>query len=134
MTTEEQKKEVTLVQWSPSINNTVYHPLNSIQREDAIDFSYHYVPEYIDWVTAKPLPVEKWTAVFKPFSIPTWIFFITFTLAAGPILATLVHLSGHDPMSKIHGIQRSGGLINGIKIDLSSFKVLFHVNLESFRI
>ena len=70
------------------------------------------MPEYFDWVTAKPLPVEKWTAIFKPFSIPTWMFFITFSLGAGPVLATLVHLSEHDPGSNVHGIQRSGGLFN----------------------
>ena len=57
---------------------------------------------------AKPLPVEKWTAIFKPFSIPTWMFFMTFTLGAGPVLATLVHLSTYDPVSNIHGVQRSG--------------------------
>ena len=63
---------------------------------------------------AKPLPVEKWTAIFKPFSIPTWMFFMTFTLGAGPVLATLVHLSTYDPVSNIHGVQRSGTKFNSI--------------------
>ena len=67
-----------------------------------------FCPRYLDWVMAKPLPVEKWTAIFKPFSIPTWMFFMTFTLGAGPVLATLVHLSTFDPVSNIHGVQRSG--------------------------
>ena len=68
---------------------------------------------------AKPLPVEKWTAIFKPFSIPTWMFFMTFTLGAGPVLATLVHLSTYDPVSNIHGVQRSGTKLNSIFIAMT---------------
>ena len=115
------------------VSNPVGPPYRqTFQREDAIDFSYHYVPEYIDWVTAKPLPVEKWTAIFKPFSIPTWMFFITFTLGAGPVLATLVHLSQHDPGSNVRGVQRSGGQFNRIEIVLALLSPFFGPFLGPF--
>jgi hypothetical protein len=48
-----------------------YSPLFS-QRENAIDFCFHYVPEYLDWVAAKPLSNPKWPAIFKPFTPETW--------------------------------------------------------------
>jgi hypothetical protein len=43
-----------------------------LQREAAIDFCYHYTPEYIDWVAPKPLANPKWPAIFKPFTPETW--------------------------------------------------------------
>jgi hypothetical protein len=42
------------------------------QRENVIDFCFHYVPEYLDWVAAKPLTNPKWPAIFKPFTPETW--------------------------------------------------------------
>ena len=50
------------------------------EREDAVDFSFHYILDYFDWVAPMPQQKEKWTAIFKPFSIPTWMFLI---LASG---------------------------------------------------
>ena len=50
------------------------------QREEAVDFSFHYILDYFDWVAPMPQQKEKWTAIFKPFSIPTWMFLI---LASG---------------------------------------------------
>ena len=42
---------------------------------------YWIVPQdYFDWVAPMPQQKEKWTAIFKPFSIPTWFFLI---LASG---------------------------------------------------
>lgn len=42
------------------------------QRENVIDFCFHYDSEYLDWIAPKPIANPKWTAIFKPFTIQTW--------------------------------------------------------------
>ena len=76
------------------------------QREEAIDFSFHYLPEYIDWVTTKAKPEEKWIAIFRPFTTVTWAFIFTFAFASGPVLAILVYYSGYDPVNNVYGVWR----------------------------
>ena len=77
------------------------------QREGVVDFSFHYLPEYIDWVTTKAKPEDKWMAIFRPFTPITWIFIFSFAFASGPVLAILVHFSGYDPVNNVYGVWRS---------------------------
>ena len=81
--------------------------LHRFQREGVIDFSFHYLPEYIDWVTTKAKPEAKWMAVFKPFTPITWAFIFAFAFGSGPVLALLVHLSEYDPINNVYGVWRS---------------------------
>ena len=60
------------------------------ERENAIDFSFHYILDYFDWVAPMPQQKEKWTAIFKPFSIPTWMFLILASGTQTVILMTSV--------------------------------------------
>ena len=76
------------------------------QREGVIDFSFHYLPEYIDWVTTKAKPEEKWIAIFRPFTTVTWAFIFAFAFASGPVLAILVYYSGYDPINNVYGVWR----------------------------
>ena len=39
--------------------------LMQFQRESAIDFSFHFMPEYFDWATHLPKQIPGWQAIFR---------------------------------------------------------------------
>ena len=91
-----------------------------------MDFSFHYILDYFDWVAPMPQQKEKWTAIFKPFSIPTWMFLILasglqtahsyqiwaffhmldIAVLAGPFLAFTVKHSQEDLINNVYGWPR----------------------------
>ncbi len=82
--------------WSGLIGHALYGLSNwsmsgiatTPQREEAIDFSYHFVLEYIDWVTPLPKPNPKWPAIFKPFQVETWAATIMVASASNSKIST----------------------------------------------
>ncbi|TRY68968.1 hypothetical protein TCAL_07479, partial [Tigriopus californicus] len=116
--------------WSGLIGHALYGLSNwsmsgiavNPEREDVIDFTHHYVPEYFDWVCPLPKPNPNWPAIFKPFSLYTWMFVILATILAGPALNWLDKYSPPDPVSHIRDLGNSylfifSALVKDVHID-----------------
>ena len=65
------------------------------------------MPEYFDWATHLPKPIPGWRAIFRPFTLETWISYIFVTAVAGPLLALLVHMAPTDKNSRYYGLSSS---------------------------
>ena len=100
--------------------NKVISPFSHSQREQVIDYSFHYMPDYFDWAMPLPRSTPRWLAIFKPFTFETWICFIITTLGAGPVLAILVSFSTHKKNADKYGLQRSTLYIFSTLLDSST--------------
>ena len=77
------------------------------QRESVIDYSFPYWTEFFDWATHLPKQIPGWLAIFRPFTLETWILYAFIVAIAGPVLAILVHLAQTDKNSHYFGLGSS---------------------------